>query len=131
MGPAGWFHKAWNFECAFDSQPVGGNGPGSDEDITPMDTHNTPQDAIEGPITRARARQLNHQVSSLLCNSFNDFEDRLLPNDIIILRNYGEDQRALEGGLGGGEGQEGRPSQVGGPIHTKFETDSDSRTIPY
>jgi hypothetical protein len=26
-----------------------------DEDITPMDTNNTPQVAIQGPITRARA----------------------------------------------------------------------------
>jgi hypothetical protein len=30
-----------------------------DEDITPMDTNNTPQIDIQGPITRARARQLN------------------------------------------------------------------------
>jgi hypothetical protein len=31
----------------------------ADEDITPMDTNNTPQVDIQGPITRARARQLN------------------------------------------------------------------------
>jgi hypothetical protein len=30
-----------------------------DEDITPMDTNNTPQVDIQGPINRARARQLN------------------------------------------------------------------------
>jgi hypothetical protein len=30
-----------------------------DEDITPMDTNNTPQVDIQGPITRARAQQLN------------------------------------------------------------------------
>ena len=30
-----------------------------DEDITPTDTNDTPQDDIQGPITRARARQLN------------------------------------------------------------------------
>jgi hypothetical protein len=30
-----------------------------DEDITPMDTNNTPQVDIQCPITRARARQLN------------------------------------------------------------------------
>jgi hypothetical protein len=29
---------------------------GADEDITPMDTNNTPQVDIQGPITRARAR---------------------------------------------------------------------------
>ena len=37
-----------------------------DEDITPTDTNDTPQDDIQGPITRARARQLNLQVSSFL-----------------------------------------------------------------
>jgi hypothetical protein len=31
----------------------------SDEGITPMDTNNTPQVDIQGPITHARARQLN------------------------------------------------------------------------
>jgi hypothetical protein len=30
-----------------------------DEDITPIDTNNTPQVDIQGPITRARAQQLN------------------------------------------------------------------------
>ena len=102
-----------------------------DEDITPMDTHNTPQVDIAGPITRARARQLNKQVSSFLCNSFNDFEDRLLPNDVIVLRNHREDQGTLEGGLGGGEDPFGRPIQDGGPTHDEFETDSDSRTSPH
>src|SRR6266542_2547286 len=91
---------------------------GDDEDITPMDTHNTPQVDIAGPITRARARQLNKQVSSFLCNSFNDFKDRLLPNDVIVLRNYREDPF-------------GRPIQDGGPTHDEFETDSDSRTSPH
>jgi hypothetical protein len=33
-----------------------------DEDITPSDAHNTPLN-IQGPITRARARQLNLHVS--------------------------------------------------------------------
>jgi hypothetical protein len=30
-----------------------------DEDITTMDTNNTPLVDVQGPITRARARQLN------------------------------------------------------------------------
>lgn len=29
----------------------------SDEDITPLDTHSPPQVAMQGPITRAQARQ--------------------------------------------------------------------------
>jgi hypothetical protein len=62
-----------------------------DEDITPMDTNNTPQVNIQGPITRARARQLNLQVISFLRNYSCAFESSMLPNDLIVLRNQGED----------------------------------------
>jgi hypothetical protein len=61
-----------------------------DEDITLSHTHNDPLLDIQGPITRARARQLNLEVSSFLSNSLYDFENRLLPNDYIVLRNEGE-----------------------------------------
>ena len=64
-----------------------------DEDITPTDTNDTPQDDIQGPITRARARQLNLQVSSFLSNVYCESENRLLPNDLIVLRNKGENQQ--------------------------------------
>ena len=60
-----------------------------DEDITPSDTHKTPLD-IQGPITRARARQLNLEVSSFLSTSLYVPENRLLPNDYIMIRNHGE-----------------------------------------
>ena len=69
-----------------------------------MDTNNTPQVDVQGPITRARARLLNLQVSSFLSNYSCDFENSLLPNDLIILRNKGEDQQARGEGLGGMEG---------------------------
>jgi hypothetical protein len=42
---------------------------------------------ILGPITRSRAQQLNHQVNSFLCSSVYNIESRLLPNDLIVLRN--------------------------------------------
>jgi translation initiation factor IF-1 len=42
---------------------------------------------ILGPITRSRAQQLNHQVNLFLCSSAYNIESRLLPNDLIILRN--------------------------------------------
>ena len=64
-----------------------------DEDITPTDTNDTPQDDIQGHITRAHARQLNLQVSSFLSNVYCESENRLLPNDLIVLRNKGEDQQ--------------------------------------
>ena len=61
-----------------------------DEDITHLDPHNDPLLDIQGPITRARARQLNLEVSSFLSNSIYEFENRLLPNDYVVLRNQGE-----------------------------------------
>jgi hypothetical protein len=71
-----------------------------DEDITPMDTNNSPQ--VDYPITRARARQLNLQVISFLSNYSCAFESSMLPNDLIVLGNEGEDQL-------------GRRDQDGGP----------------
>jgi hypothetical protein len=45
-----------------------------------------------GPITRARGRELNHQVSSFLnsCPSFLDNGDACT---LVLLRNDGEDQK--------------------------------------
>ena len=64
-----------------------------DEDITSLDTHNThPQDARQGPMTRARARQLNYQVSSFLGVHNFPIENRFLSKscDFILLRNQGK-----------------------------------------
>jgi hypothetical protein len=36
---------------------------------------------------RSRAQQLCHKVNSFLCSSANDLENRLLPNDLIDIRN--------------------------------------------
>jgi hypothetical protein len=63
----------------------------ANEDISPMDTNNTPQVDIQGPITRARARQLNLQVISFLRNYSYAFESSMLPNDLIVLKNERED----------------------------------------
>ena len=100
----------------------------SNEDITPLDAQDDPPLDIQGPITRARARQLNLQVSSFLSKSLYDFENRLLPNDYIVLRNHGEDQWMHNGCLGGVEDQQRRPSQGGGPNRVKFEPILESRT---
>jgi hypothetical protein len=76
-----------------------------DEDITPLDTNNNPLLNVQGSITRARARQLNLEVSSFLNSSSYDYENRLLPNDYIVIRNHGEGQGILGEGLGGVEDQ--------------------------
>jgi hypothetical protein len=46
---------------------------------------------ILDPITQSRAQQLNYQVNSFLCSSAYNIESRLLPSDLIIHRNQGED----------------------------------------
>jgi hypothetical protein len=67
-----------------------------DEDITPSHTHNDPLLDIQGSITRARARQLNLEVSSFLSNSLYDSENKLLPNDYIVLRYEERSRRHME-----------------------------------
>ena len=69
-----------------------------DEDINTNDTSTPPPTPAvvtsppPGPITRARARQLNHQVSSFLRSCtlyFNNGNARTL----VLLRNDGEDKK--------------------------------------
>ena len=103
-----------------------------DEGITPMDTNDTSQVDIQGPITRAHARQLNLQVSSFLSNYFCEFENSLLPNNLIILRNKGEDQQER----GGRPWRHGGPartfgSRCGGPNQFDFISVSDSSNNLY
>jgi hypothetical protein len=86
-----------------------------DEDLTPLDTYNNPPLNVQGPITRARARQLNLEVRSFLNSSSYDYENRLLPNDYIVIRDHREGQGILEEGLGGVEDHQGRTSEEGGP----------------
>jgi hypothetical protein len=61
-------------------------GGEEDEDINTSVTI-IPFIEILGPITRSRAQQLNHQVNLFLCSSAYNIESRLLPNDLIVLRN--------------------------------------------
>ena len=57
-----------------------------DEDITNKVTPTAPTDTYTGPITRARARQLNYQVLSFLGNDSNVHENMMLPNlDTFVL----------------------------------------------
>jgi hypothetical protein len=58
----------------------------SDEDISLLHT-------MQGPITRARARQLDLQVCSNLVNHF--LELTLGSMHVLLIRNNGEDQQGL------------------------------------
>jgi hypothetical protein len=89
-----------------------------------MYTAKTPPIVIQGPITRARARQLHQQVSSFLSTRAYTCEDGMLSNDIIdyiVLRNIGDDHEGLGYQHGLGRKQGGRPSQDGGPIQLGFD----------
>jgi hypothetical protein len=46
---------------------------------------------------RSRAQQLCRQVNSFLCSSANDLENRLLCNELIVIRNQGVDNREHAG----------------------------------
>ena len=69
-----------------------------DDDITPLHT-------MQGPITRARARQLDLQVRSNLVNCFSELT--LGSMHVLVIRNLGEDQQEL------GEGQRGKEEKLG------------------
>jgi hypothetical protein len=96
-------------------------------DITPSDAPADPPTIMQGPMTRARMRQLNLEVSLFLSDPFHTFENRLLPNDIILLRNIGEGHDELRGRGGGEDDQQGRPTQAGGPVQHDFESVAASR----
>jgi hypothetical protein len=104
-----------------------------DQDINTSATI-IPSIEIHGPITRSRAQQLNHQVNSFLCSSAYNIESRLLPNDLIVLRNPGKDHG------GQTEHQEGvgepmrRAREGDEPIQfeiIEFESNSEFRTTSY
>jgi hypothetical protein len=105
----------------------------SDEDIN-TSAIIIPSIEILDPITRSRAQQLNHEVNSFLCSSVYNMESRLLPNDLIVLRNQGEDhggqmkhqEGAREPRIDAREG--GEPIQFG---IAEFESNLESRTISY
>jgi hypothetical protein len=65
-------------------------GADDDEDINTLTTI-IPSIEIVGPITQSRAQHLNHQINLFLCSSTYNIESRLLPNNLIVLRNQGED----------------------------------------
>ena len=62
-----------------------------DEDINTIVTPSAPTATYTGPITRARARQLNYQVLSFLGNDSNVHENMMLPklDTFVLLTNDG------------------------------------------
>jgi hypothetical protein len=61
-----------------------------DEDINTSDTSTPTHNQISGPITRARARQLNYQVTSFLA-SYSSYLDNGNVRSLLLLRNDGQE----------------------------------------
>jgi hypothetical protein len=98
----------------------------NDEDINTSATI-IPSIEILDPITRSRAQQLNHQVNSFLCSSAYNIESRLLPNDLIVLRNQVKDHGGQIEHQEGAEEPRRRAQEGGEPIQfgiTEFESNS-------
>ena len=73
-------------------------------------------------------RQLNLEVSSFLSDPFHTFENKLLPNDVILLRNIKEGHEGLRGRGGGIDDKQVRSTEIEGPVQHDFESASASRT---
>jgi hypothetical protein len=104
-----------------------------DEDINTSTTI-IPSVDILNPITRSRAQQLNHQVNSFLCSSAYNIESRLLPNDLIVLRNQEKDHGGQTEHQKGAEEPMKRAREGDETIQfgiTEFESNSEFRTTSY
>jgi hypothetical protein len=77
---------------------------------------------------------INHQVNSFLCSSAYNIESRLLPNDLTILRNQGEDHGGQTEYQEGARELRRRARECDEPIQfgiTEFESNSECRTTLY
>jgi hypothetical protein len=70
-------------------------------------------------------------VSSFLYAFIDDSENRLLPNNVMMIRNYGGDKEGLKERCGGAKEQQRWPSQVGVPIQVELKSNLDSRNSPH
>ena len=74
---------------------------------------------------------INYKVSSFQIILSSEFENKLLPNDLIIVRNHGDDEKDVGEEFGGVVDQQGQPIGVGGPIQVEFESALESRSSPH
>ena len=84
-----------------------------DEGMTPSDT------------------TIDYKVSSFQINLSSGFENKLLHNNLVIVRNRGDDDKDVGEEFGDVVDQQGQPSRVGGPIQVEFESASESRSSPH
>ena len=75
------------------------HAPLDDEDISTNVTPTSSPTTHTGPVTRARARQMNYQVLSFLANPSNVHEHMMLPklDTFVLLRNEGPSMDKKDG----------------------------------
>ena len=73
---------------------------------------------------------VDYKVRSFQINLSFRFENKLLSNDLIIVRNHGDDEEDVGKEFGAVVDQQGEP-RVGGPIQVEFESASESRSSPH
>ena len=91
-----------------------------DEDITTIDTTDTPASThplvpqLHGPLARARARQLNYQVPSLLGILPNIHENTMLPksNVFMLFRNGSSTDGKAKHWIRNVRGDDGKPARI-------------------
>jgi hypothetical protein len=82
-------------------------------------------------ITEFIQRCILSMVSLFLYAFIDDSENRLPPNNVMMIRNYGGDKEGLKERRGGAKEQQRRPSQVGVPIQVELKSNSDSWNSPH
>jgi hypothetical protein len=82
-------------------------------------------------ITDFIQRYILSMVSLCLYAFIDDSENRLLPNNVMMIRNYGGDKEGLTERRRGAKEQQRRPSQVGVPIQVEQKSNSDFRNSPH
>jgi hypothetical protein len=82
-------------------------------------------------ITDFIQRCILSMVSLLLYAFIDDSENRLLPNNVLMIRNYGGDKELLKDRRGGAKEEQRQSSQVGIPIQLELKSNSDFRNSPH
>jgi hypothetical protein len=70
-------------------------------------------------------------VSLFLYAFIDDSENRLLPNNVMMIRNYGGDKEEIKERYAGAKEQQRWPSQVGVSIQVELKSNLDSRNSPH
>jgi hypothetical protein len=70
---------------------------------------------------------IDYMMSSFQINLSSRFENKLLPNDLIIVRNHGYEEEDVGEEFEGAVDRQEQPSRVGGPIQVEFKSASEPR----